>query len=243
MIELNTENRDKNLENDEVIFVEESPTLEEVAIESWKILLVDDEPEIHHVTQLALDDLMFSGKKLTFLSAYSGEEAKALIKQHPDTAMIFLDAIMETEDAGLDVVRYTREVLKNQFVQIILRTGQPGQVPEDVVTLNYDINDYKIKTQLTRQALITKVITSLRIYQTLVENNQQLEQAKLVATVPQTFRMNLINSILHSGQINSKQQNWFVAETLWKNPLSAQEQVGVKKIYERLQKGCLRLVA
>ena len=243
MIELSNEGQEKNLGNDEVIFAEESPIVEEVTIESWKILLVDDEPEIHHVTQLALDDLIFEGKQLTFLSAYSGEQAKALLKQHPDTAMIFLDVIMETEDAGLDVVRYIREVLKNQLVQIILRTGQPGQVPEDVVTLNYDINDYSTKTELTRQKLITKVVTSLRVYQTLVENDRQLEQVKQAADIPQTFRMELINSILHSGQITFKERNWFVAATLWKNPLSDEEQVGVRKIYERIQRGEVQIVA
>ena len=229
--------------DDEVIFAEESPTIEEVTSESWKILLVDDEPEIHDVTRLALDDFIFAGKKIEFLSAYSGEEAKALIKQHPNTAIIFLDVIMETEDAGLDVVRYTRELLNNQFVQIILRTGQPGKVPEDLVTFNYDINDYKTKTDLTRQKLITKVVTSLRAYQTLVENERQLDQVKQVADLPQTFRMQLINSILASGQITSKERNWFVSSmTLWQNPLSAQEEAGMKKIYEGLDRGWLRVV-
>ncbi len=231
------------LEDDEVIFAEESPALENLTIESWKILIVDDKQVIHNVTQLALDGLMFLGKKLTFLSAYSAEQAKALIKQHPDTAMIFLDVVMETEDAGLDVVRYTRKILNNQFVQIIWRTGQPGQVSEDLVSLNYDINDYKTKTELTRQKLITKVVTSLRNYKTLVEKNEQLEQAKLVADLPQTFMMQIINSVLDSGQITSKERKWFLAATLWKNSLSAEEEAGVREIYESLQRGWLRVAA
>ncbi len=232
-----------DIEDDEVIFAEESPALEKVTIESWKILIVDDEQVIHNVTQLALDGLIFEEKKLTFLSAYSGEQAKALIKQHPDTAMIFLDVVMETEDAGWDVVRYTREVLNNQFVQIILRTGQPGTVAEDLVTLNYDINDYKTKTELTRQKLITRVVTSLRNYKTLIEKNQQLEQAKLAAALPQTFMMRLINSVLDSGEITSRERHWFLAAALWKNSLSAEEEAGVKEIYLRIQKGWLRVAA
>ena len=231
----------ESIENDEVIFAEESPAQEEETIESWKILLVDDEPAIHKVTQLALADLIFEGKKLTFLSAYSGAQAKALIKQHPDTAMIFLDVIMEKEDAGLDVVRYTREVLNNQIVQIILRTGQPARVPEDLVTLNYDINDYKTKTDLTRQKLITKVVTSLRAYQTLVENERQLEQVKQAADLPQTFRMQLIKSVLQSGRITSEEREWFLASTLWKKSLSAEEEAGMEKIYEGLEKGWLQV--
>ena len=230
-----------NIEDERVIFAEELPAREEVISESWKILLVDDEQAIHNVTQLALSDLIFEGKKLTFLNAYSGKEAKALIKQHPDTAMIFLDVIMETEDAGLDVVRFTREVLNNQIVQIILRTGQPGRVPEDLVTLNYDINDYKTKTDLTRQKLITKVVTSLRAYQTLVENERQLEQVKQAADLPQTFRMQLIKSVLDSGQITLKERKWFVASSLWREPLSAEEEAGMEKIDEGLEKGWLQV--
>ena len=239
-----SEEKDKPFsEGDEVIFAEESPTLEEVKSENWKILLVDDEPEIHNVTRLALDDLIFEGKKLTFLSAYSGEEAKALIKQHPNIAIIFLDVIMETEDAGLDVIKYTREVLNNQFVQIILRTGQPGKVPEDLVTIKYNINDYKIKTDLTRQKLITKVVTGLRAYQALVENERQLKQVKQVADLPPTFRMQLINSILDSGKVTFRERNWFVASTtLWRDPLSDEEEAGMRKIYEGLEKGWLKVV-
>ena len=230
------------IEDERIIFAEESPASEEESSQSWKILLVDDEPEIHDVTRLALQDLIFEDKKLTFLSAYSGEEAKALIQQHPDTAIIFLDAIMETEEAGLDVVRYTREVLNNQIVQIILRTGQPGRVPEDLVPLNYEINDYQTKTELTRQKLITKVVTSLRAYQTLVEKERQLEKAKQAADVPQSFMLRIIKSVLDSGQITSKERNWFWAAALSKNSPSPEEEAGVREIYSRLQKGWLQVI-
>ncbi|HEY9904080.1 MAG TPA: adenylate/guanylate cyclase domain-containing response regulator, partial [Candidatus Sericytochromatia bacterium] len=111
--------------------------------DTWKILLVDDEVEIHSVTRLVLNDFVFESKSITFISAYSGEEAKALIEKHPDTALILLDVVMETDDAGLEVVKYIRDVLGNLLVRIILRTGQPGQAPEDVVIIHYDINDYK----------------------------------------------------------------------------------------------------
>jgi signal transduction histidine kinase/DNA-binding NarL/FixJ family response regulator len=99
--------------------------------------------------------------------AYSGDEAIKLIQKQPDIALIFLDVIMETDDAGLKVVKYIREQLKNNFVRIILRTGQPGQVPEGEIVLNYDINDYKSKEELTSQKLFTSVISSLRAYKGL----------------------------------------------------------------------------
>ncbi|NEO28021.1 MAG: response regulator, partial [Kamptonema sp. SIO4C4] len=162
-------------DDEEVLFTpEEEETPSDNEENTWKILLVDDEPEIHQVTQLALHDFAFEGKKLVFLSAYSGEEAKQIITEHNDIAMIFLDVIMEHENAGLDVVHYVREILGNKLVRIVLRTGQPGKVPEDVIILKYDINDYKVKTELTRKKLLTKVITSLRGYSTL----QEIEKSK-----------------------------------------------------------------
>lgn len=138
------------------------------ATRSWKLLIVDDEREVHGVTQLALDGFEFHGRPLTFLHAYSGEEACQVARDTPDLAVILLDVVMEADDAGLRVVRYIRETLGNRFVRIILRTGQPGQAPEHRVITEYDINDYKHKTELTRQKLFTTVYTSLSSYRDLV---------------------------------------------------------------------------
>ncbi len=160
--------------------------------DTWKILVVDDEVEIHDITKLVLSDFTFDGKPLTFISAYSGEEAKALIEKHPDTALILLDVVMESEDAGLDAVKYIRDVLGNLLVRIILRTGQPGQAPEDVVIIHYDINDYKTKTELTTRKLFTAIVTALRAFRVLTKlEESRRELAKIVRAsarfVPRQF--------------------------------------------------------
>ncbi|MEE2025342.1 MULTISPECIES: DUF3369 domain-containing protein [Alkalimonas] len=158
--------------SDDFLFADEVPEPEQPEQPSshacWKVLVVDDESEVHAVTRLALSDFSFQGKNLEFLSAYSGAEAKVLIQQHPDTAIILLDVVMETDDAGLQVARYIREELINTHVRIILRTGQPGQAPERQVIVNYDINDYKSKTELTAQKLFTVVMSSLRSYRDIL---------------------------------------------------------------------------
>jgi len=136
---------------------------------SWKILIVDDDAEVHEVTKLALSDFTFEGKSLTFISAYSAQEAKQLIQAHPDTAIIFLDVVMETENAGLQVIPYVREELLNPIVRIILRTGQPGQAPEMAVVTHYGIDDYKTKTELTSKKLFITVVTALRAFSTLMQ--------------------------------------------------------------------------
>lgn len=142
---------------------------------SWKVIIVDDEPEVHAVTKLALSDFTFQGKPLEFISAYSGAEAQAVVVDHPDAAIVLLDVVMETDDAGLNVARYIRDEAKNPHVRIILRTGQPGQAPERQVILNYDINDYKSKTELTAQKLFTVIMASLRSYRDIIS----LEQSRL----------------------------------------------------------------
>ncbi len=142
---------------------------------TWKVVIVDDEPEVHAVTKLALSDFTFQGKPLEFISAYSGAEAQAVIVDHADAAIVLLDVVMETDDAGLNVARYIRDEAKNPHVRIILRTGQPGQAPERQVILNYDLNDYKSKTELTAQKLFTVIMASLRSYRDIIS----LEQSRL----------------------------------------------------------------
>ena len=132
--------------------------------EKWKILIVDDEKDVHTVTRFALDNYVYKGKILEFISAYSGTEAKNCIREHLDTAVVLLDVVMEEDDAGLKLVEYIRKEVRNTFVRIILRTGHPGYAPEDEVMFRYDINDYKDKTELTNKKFITTITSALSNY-------------------------------------------------------------------------------
>ena len=135
--------------------------------EPWQLLIVDDEQVIHDVTRLVLGSYTFDGRGLELLSARSGAEARAMLQAHPDIAVVLLDVVMETDHAGLEVVEYARQELGNRLVRIILRTGQPGQAPEQKVVEEYDINDYKAKTELTVPKLYTTVTSALRAYRDL----------------------------------------------------------------------------
>lgn len=134
----------------------------------WKILVVDDEHEVHTVTRLALQDFSFAGRPLEFIDAYTGAEAKDAMREHPDAAIILLDVVMETDDAGLEVAQYVRQELGNHFVRIILRTGQPGMAPERRVLKVYDINDYRAKTELTQDRMFSVIYTALASYRDLI---------------------------------------------------------------------------
>jgi response regulator RpfG family c-di-GMP phosphodiesterase len=135
----------------------------------WKVLIVDDEPEVHTITKVALSEFEFDHKGLTLLSAYSGAEARTMIEAHPDIALIYLDVVMESDDAGLLFVKHLREELQNKFVRVVLRTGQPGQAPERKVIVDYDINDYKEKTDFDSTKLFTTTLSGLRAYRDIME--------------------------------------------------------------------------
>ena len=149
--------------HDDFLFIDDSDEDEILAFgsnETWQVLIVDDDPEIHSVTQLALSDLVVLGRRLEYLHAYSGKDACELIEKNDDIVLVLLDVVMETDDAGLNVVKYIRETLQRKDIRIVLRTGQPGYAPEESVIKEYDINDYKTKTELTRRKLVTTVSVS-----------------------------------------------------------------------------------
>lgn len=160
---------------EDLLFLDEQDDLSEQPPSTWKVLVVDDETQVHDVTRLALKNFQFEDRSLEILSAYSGQEAQTVLEEHPDTAVLLLDVVMETNHAGLELVRYVRENLNNLSVRIILRTGQPGEAPETSVISGYDINDYKTKTELTQQKLFSTLVTAIRSYRDIlsVEDGRQ----------------------------------------------------------------------
>ncbi|MGE5371950.1 MAG: DUF3369 domain-containing protein [Solirubrobacterales bacterium] len=131
---------------------------------AWKILVVDDDEEVLRTTRWVLRRFDFEGRPIEFLNALSAAEAMQIMADHPDIAVILLDVVMEDEDAGFKVVHHVRRVLLNKLVRIVLRTGQPGEAPEIEVMRDYDINDYKEKTELTTDKLYTAITAALRSY-------------------------------------------------------------------------------
>ena len=150
-------------------FAKEVETEEEVFTGTWKILVVDDEKSVHDVTKSALRNVIIEGKKLEVLSALSASEAKILLDEHTDIAIALVDVIMETATAGLDLVDYIRKDLKNDKIRLVIRTGQPDEVPEREIINQYDINDYKEKTELTVDKLYTVIRSSIKQYMQLIE--------------------------------------------------------------------------
>jgi diguanylate cyclase (GGDEF)-like protein len=155
---------------DDLVFLDEpvSPvgtTDHPSAQHAWRVLIIDDDADVHTATTFALNNLEMQHRPLTFLHAYSAAEARQLLKHESDIAVILLDVVMEHDDAGLKLVRYIREERGMTDTRIILRTGQPGYAPEMDAIRDYDINDYKTKSELTRIKLFTAVTAAIRSYE------------------------------------------------------------------------------
>jgi response regulator RpfG family c-di-GMP phosphodiesterase len=136
-------------------------------ITPWRVLIVDDDPSVQAVTRLVLGSLTFENRQIEIVSAMSAQEAYRLLEAGQEFALAIIDVVMETEHAGLDLVKSIREDLKLDALRIVLRTGQPGQAPERDVIERYEINDYKDKTELTATKLRTAVFAALRGYRDL----------------------------------------------------------------------------
>ena len=131
----------------------------------WRLMVIDDEPDVHRATTFALAGVKILGRSLQFLHAYSASEAIQMLHSEQDIAVVLLDVVMEREDAGLALVKTIRQDFKLTELRIILRTGQPGYAPEIETIHDFDINDYKTKSELTRTKLYATVTAALRAYE------------------------------------------------------------------------------
>ena len=153
-----------------------SSTENEAVVSPWYVAIIDDEEQVHQITTMVLKTFKFDGRPLEFLHAYSAAEGYELFKKHSEKISVcLLDVVMETDQAGLDLTRQIRQDLNNSMTRIVLRTGQPGQAPEEHVISEYDINDYKEKTELTSMKLRTLMYSCLRAYRDIIS----LEHTKM----------------------------------------------------------------
>jgi sigma-B regulation protein RsbU (phosphoserine phosphatase) len=184
---------------------EDEETVQQDNEDSWKVLIVDDEQDIHSAIKLALNNFVFENKRIQFLDAYSAEQAKEILIHNEDVALILLDVVMETSHAGLDFVGYIRNELHNHFIRVVLWTGQPGYAPKKDVILQYEINDYKTKTDLTDDTIFTTVLSSIRSYNAImiIESFRQDLEEKVVerTAMIEAQKKKITDSILYAEKI------------------------------------------
>ena len=132
----------------------------------FNILLVDDEPDVLSISKLAMRNFTALDLPLNIQTATSKAETIELLNQEQSPyyqlAVAFIDVVMETDTAGLELCQYIREVMKNRRSQLYIRTGQPGIAPERAVIDKYDISGYFTKAEMTEDKLYSLVKSGVR---------------------------------------------------------------------------------
>jgi len=160
---------------DDFLFQDEEIEPTTVAKRPWKILIVDDDHGIHEVTKLALQKMKVEDRPVSFTSVYSAKEAQELLANDNSFNVALIDVVMETTNAGLELTKYIRQVLLNANLRIVIRTGQSGLAPEKYVIDNYDINDYKEKTELNADRLYSSVKMAIINFSDIEKANKEKE--------------------------------------------------------------------
>ncbi|MFS2002188.1 putative bifunctional diguanylate cyclase/phosphodiesterase [Duganella sp. CT11-25] len=219
-------------DQDDLVFLEEHPAAPATtgARNVWRVMIIDDDEDVHSTTTFALGNLDMQHRPLEFVHAYSAGQARELLKHEPEIAVILLDVVMEQDDAGLHLVRYIRETLKLADVRIILRTGQPGYAPEIDAIRDFDINDYKTKSELTRIKLFTTVTAAIRSYEQIRKINDSRRG---------------LNQIVHASTLLMALhgvQNFAVGVLAQIGELLGQDASGVLCVQECPDSGCHELM-
>ncbi len=166
----------------------------------WRLMVIDDEPDVHRATTFALSGVKILGRRLEFVHAYSAAEATQLLCKEHDIAVVLLDVVMEREDAGLRLVKTIRQDFKLEELRIILRTGQPGYAPEIETIHDFDINDYKTKSELTRTKLYATVTAALRAYEQIRKLDELAFYDRLSKLPNRNKFLDLADARLKAGQ-------------------------------------------
>lgn len=159
------------------------------AAPTWKVLIVDDEPMVHTVTRMALDDLHYEGRRLEFHFADSARHARGVLAAVPDFAVALIDVVMESDRAGLDLVGHIRSELKDSCVRLILRTGQPGMTPERTALAEFDINTYLDKSSTDANRLYAAVLTALRSFDEVSRLRDSIRQLEALSVTDPLTRL------------------------------------------------------
>ena len=138
-------------------------------VNEFHVVLVDDEPDVHEISRLAMRQFRVYGLPVRLHSAHSKAEGIEVLNRlslgRPDISLAsvaLIDVVMETDHAGLELCDYIRNEMKNRMLQIFVRTGQPGVAPERSVIDRYDIQGYVAKSEATEDKLYTLVKAGIR---------------------------------------------------------------------------------
>ena len=131
----------------------------------WPVLVVDDDPGVLEVTRMALEWVQVDGRRLSLALCKSATEARQRLTAQ-EYAVAIVDVVMESDRAGLDLVREMRGDRRHRLTQIVVRTGEPSSYPEAKVIEDFHISDYWPKAELRAARMRASVVGLVRGYVT-----------------------------------------------------------------------------
>ncbi len=126
------------------------------------VLIVDDEADIQLICRMNLKRLHYQGQTIQLATASSAAEAIAYMQTHPETWVILMDIVMESNHAGLDAIEVIRQY--NSTTQIVVHTGQAGLLSESEVIQRYAIEGYLNKGSENLRTMHSAVALALKAY-------------------------------------------------------------------------------
>jgi CheY-like chemotaxis protein len=180
------------------------------------LLLVDDEPDVLSVSKLAMRSIKVYDLPLKIYTAASKAEAIALFQDNLELssslAVAFIDVVMETDSAGLELCQFIREEMENKVSQLYIRTGQPGMAPEREVIDRYDISGYFTKVETTEDKLYSLVKSSVRQFLSIGMALATINILNEMIVNSHSSRADLLETIHHIAVGGETENTWLIVE-------------------------------
>ena len=145
----------------------------------WRVLLISTDSQLHASIGYTLNNATIINRSIEFLHANSSAEAKTILCATPDIAVVILDVDMESDQAALRLVHCIRHDLQYSDVRIILHTAQTDYKPNEIIIRDHEINDYRVKAELTSTNLYITMTSAIRSFSqicTIKANHMSLEK-------------------------------------------------------------------
>ena len=167
---------------------------------TWNILVVDDDNYIHVLFREILKDFEFKGKTINIISAFNTKEARNILIEKDNIAVIFIDIFLEEKESGFLLSKYIREDIKNNNSRIILMTGKGTTKLKEEAILNYNINGYEDKSTLFSEKLFVILISAIRGYRDIlhIDNNKKIME-QVVESSSQLLKTNSLEGFMSSA--------------------------------------------
>lgn len=130
----------------------------------WRIIIADGNRTIHQRIKRILSDQTYDDRGMRIYSAFSAEEASALISKYPDTAILICNISLGTGPADFDTLRHVRKRSGNRNIRIILIGGLPEETAEEHAADEYDISGRIDASGLENGGLPFLIASALKDY-------------------------------------------------------------------------------